>query len=77
MARHEDLTTVAGGLQFVMAVTNVNDTTPTLAEMTTAFPSLQAGQLGIVKDNDAATISFVVWTTNGTNRFWLKGTLGL
>lgn len=49
--------------------------TPTLAELTAAFPNMQAGEVAVVDDNGAGTASFVVWSTDGTTRFFAAGTL--
>lgn len=66
----------AGGVRTKMAINNVNDTTPTAAELTTSFGSPSAtgsGFVGIVKDNDADTNCFVV-VSNGTSFYYLKFT---
>jgi hypothetical protein len=62
----------AGGIRTKMAINNVNNTTPTAAELTTSFGSPSAvgtGFVGIVKDNDADTNCFVV-VSNGTSFFY-------
>jgi hypothetical protein len=66
----------AAGVRTKMAVNNVNDTTPTAAELTTSFgapATVGTGFVGIVKDNDADTNCFVV-VSNGTSFFYLKFT---
>jgi hypothetical protein len=66
----------AGGVRTKMAINNVNDTTPTAAELTTSFgspSSVGTGFVGIVKDADADTNCFVV-VSNGTSFFYLKFT---
>lgn len=66
----------AGGVRTKMAINNVNDTTPTAAELTTSFGSPSAvgsGFVGIVKDNDADTNCFVV-ISNGTSFYYHKFT---
>lgn len=66
----------AGGIRTKMAINNVNDTTPTAAELTTSFGApgtVGSGFLGIVKDNDADTNCYVV-VSNGTSYFYLKFT---
>lgn len=66
----------AGGVRTIQAINNVNDTTPTAAELTTSFgtpASCGSGFVGIVKDNDADTNCFVV-VSNGTSFFYLKFT---
>jgi hypothetical protein len=66
----------AGGVRTRMAINNVNDTTPTLAELTTSFgtpASVGTGFVGIVKDNDADTNCFVV-VSNGVSYFYLRFT---
>lgn len=66
----------AGGVRTKMAVNNVNDTTPTAAELTTSFgtpASVGTGFVGVVKDNDADTNCYVV-VSNGVSYFYLKFT---
>ena len=66
----------SGGVRTKMAINNVNDTTPTAAELTTSFgapATVGTGFVGIVKDNDADTNCFVV-VSNGTSFFYLKFT---
>jgi len=66
----------AAGVRTKQAINNVNDTTPTAAELTTSFgtpASVGTGFVGIVKDNDADTNCFVV-VSNGTSFFYLKFT---
>ena len=66
----------AGGVRTKMAINDVNDTTPTAAELTTSFgspSSVGTGFVGIVKDNNADTNCFVV-VSNGTSFFYLKFT---
>jgi len=69
----------AGGVRTKMAVNNVNDTTPTNAELTTSFgapATVGTGFVGIVKDNDADTNCFVV-VSNGVTFYYLKFTKAL
>lgn len=66
----------AGGVRTKMAINNVNDTTPTAAELTTSFgtpASVGTGFVGVVKDADADTNCYVV-VSNGTSYFYLKFT---
>jgi len=66
----------AGGVRTKMAINNVNDSTPTAAELTTSFgtpATVGTGFVGIVKDNDADTNCFAV-ISNGTSFFFLKFT---
>jgi len=66
----------AAGVRTQMAINNVNDTTPTAAELTTSFgapATVGTGFVGIVKDNDADTNCFVV-VSNGVSYFYLKFT---
>ena len=66
----------AGGVRTKMAINNVNDTTPTAAELTTSFgapATVGTGFVGIVKDADADTNCFVV-VSNGTSFYYLKFT---
>lgn len=59
-----------------VAVNNVNDTTPTLAELTTSFgtpASRGAGFVGIVNDAAGDTNVYIV-ASSGTSYFWLKMT---
>lgn len=69
----------AAGVRTKQAINNVNDTTPTAAELTTSFgtpASVGSGFVGIVKDNDADTNCFVV-VSNGTSYYYLKFTKAL
>lgn len=64
------------GVRTRMAINNVNDTTPTAAELTTSFGSPSAvgsGFIGIVKDNDTDTNGYLVFS-NGTSFYFLKFT---
>jgi hypothetical protein len=68
-----------GGVRTKMAVNNVNDTTPTNAELTTSFgapATVGTGFVGIVKDNDTDTNCFVV-VSNGVTFYYLKFTKAL
>lgn len=66
----------AAGVRTKQAINNINDTTPTAAELTTSFgapATVGSGFVGIVKDADADTNCFVV-VSNGTSYFYLKFT---
>lgn len=66
----------AAGVRTKQAINNVNDTTPTAAELTTSFgtpAAVGSGFVGVVKDADADTNCFVV-VSNGTSFFYLKFT---
>lgn len=68
--------TFSAGLNTKQAVTNVNDTTPTAAELTTAFGSpatLGRGFIGTVDDADGDAIGYIAWTSDAS-WYWLKGT---
>jgi hypothetical protein len=59
-----------------MAINDVNNTTPTAAELTTSFgdpATVGTGFVGIVKDADVDTNCFVV-VSNGTSFYYLKFT---
>jgi hypothetical protein len=59
-----------------MAINNVNDTTPTAAELTTSFgapATVGTGFVGVVKDANTDTNCFAV-ISNGTSFFFLKFT---
>lgn len=69
----------ASGVRTKMAINNVNDTTPTAAELTTSFgapATVGTGFIGIVKDNDADTNCFAV-LSNGVSYYYLKFTKAL
>jgi len=69
----------AAGIRTEMAINNVNDTTPTAAELTTSFgtpAAVGSGFIGIVKDNDTDTNGFLVFS-NGTSFYYLKFTKAL
>lgn len=64
------------GIRTKMAINNVNDTTPTAAELTTSFgapATVGTGFMGIVKDNDTDTNGFLVFS-NGVSFYYLKFT---
>ena len=67
------------GIRTEMAINNVNDTTPTAAELTTSFgtpAAVGSGFIGIVKDNNTDTNGFLVFS-NGTSFYYLKFTKAL
>jgi len=69
----------ASGVRTKMAINNVNDTTPTNAELTTSFgapATVGTGFVGIVKDADTDTNCFVV-VSNGVTFYYLKFTKAL
>lgn len=69
----------AAGIRTKQAINNVNDTTPTAAELTTSFgapATVGSGFVGVVKDNDADTNCFVV-VSNGVSYYYLKFTKAL
>lgn len=62
----------AGGVRTLQALDNVNDTTPTDAELVTAFgtvASLGRGFIGTIDDNDADAIGYIVWTSDASFYF--------
>lgn len=64
------------GVQTIQAVTNVHDTVPTKAELTTAFGSpttIGRGFVGTVDDADGDTNGYIVWASDA-NYYFLKGT---
>lgn len=66
----------AGGIRTKMAINDVNDTTPTAAQLTTSFgapATVGTGFVGIVKDADADTNCFIV-VSNGVSYFYHKFT---
>lgn len=66
----------AAGLRTIQAVTNVNDTTPTAAELTTAFgnpATIGRGFVGTIDDADGDTNGYLVWASDASYYF-LKGT---
>lgn len=59
----------AGGIKTIQAVTQVNDTTPTAAELTSAFGSpatLGRGFIGLVDDNDGDTNGYLAFTSDAS-----------
>jgi len=65
----------------IVAVANndVHDTTPTIANITASFgapSSHRDGFVGIINDNDAGAISYIVWVSGGFY-FWAIGTKAL
>lgn len=68
--------TFSSGINTSQAVNNVNDTTPTAAELTTSFGApagLGRGFVGTVDDADGDTNGYLVWTSDASFYF-LKGT---
>lgn len=66
----------AAGVRTKQAINNVNDTTPTAAELTTSFgapATVGSGFVGVVKDADTDTNCFVV-VSNGVSFYYLKFT---
>jgi hypothetical protein len=66
----------ANALRTKQAVNNVNDTTPTAAELTTSFgdpATLGRGFIGTVDDADGDTNGYIVWCSDAAFYF-LKGT---
>ncbi len=64
------------GLKTKQAVNQVNDTTPTAAELVTSFgaaATLGRGFIGTVDDNDGDTNGYIVWVSDASFYF-LKGT---
>ena len=64
------------GVRTKQAVTDVNDTTPTKAELTTAFgdpATIGRGFIGTIDDNDGDTNGYIVWASDA-NYYFLKGT---
>lgn len=64
------------GIRTKQAVTNVNDTTPTKAELTTAFgdpATIGRGFVGTVDDADGDTNGYIVWASDA-NYYFIKGT---
>lgn len=67
------------GLKTKVATNNVNDTTPTAAELITSFgaaSAVGAGFVGVVNDNAGGT-NFYIVATDGTSYFYLKMTKAL
>lgn len=76
---NKDVHSFLAGLKTKVAVNNVNDTTPTAAELTTSFGSpsaVGAGFVGVVNDNDANINNYLVFS-NGTSYYYLKFTKAL
>lgn len=69
-------TAESGSVNTKQAVNNVNDTTPTAAELTVSFgapATLGRGFLGTVDDNDGDTNGYIVWASDAAFYF-VKGT---
>jgi len=76
---HQELTDFKLGIKTRVAVNNVNDTTPTNAELITSFgtcASNGAGFVGVVNDAAGGT-NFYLVATDGTTYFWTKMTKAL
>jgi hypothetical protein len=66
----------AAGIRTIQAINNVNDTTPTNAELTTSFgapATVGSGFIGVVKDADTDTNGFLCFS-NGVTWYYLKFT---
>jgi hypothetical protein len=75
-----DTTTVGNfsgaGVRTKQSLNNVNDTTPTAAELTAAFgapATLGRGFVATIDDADGDTNGYIVWTSDAS-WYWLKGT---
>ena len=69
----------AVGIRTRQALTDVHDTTPTDAQLDTAFgtpASLGRGFIGTVDDADGDTNGYIAWTSDAS-WYWLKGTKAL
>lgn len=67
------------GIRTKQSVNNVHDTTPTDAELDTAFgtpATLGRGFVATIDDNDGNTNGYLVWTSDAS-WYWLKGTKAL
>lgn len=76
---NKDVHSFLAGLKTKVAVNNVNDTTPTAAELTTSFGSpsaVGAGFVGLVNDAAGDTNNYLVFS-NGTSYYYLKFTKAL
>jgi hypothetical protein len=70
------LLTATAGVLTKQAVTNVHDTTPTQAEMVTAFGAVPGrGFIGTIDDNDGNAVSYLCWSTDASY-FFVAGTKG-
>lgn len=70
------LKTFSDSIKVKQAVNNVNDTTPTAAELTTSFgnpATLGRGFVGTVDDADGDTNGYIVWCSDAAFYF-VKGT---
>jgi len=73
---HRDKQQFLAGLQTVVAVDNVHDTTPTSAQCITAFgtaASVGVGFVGIINDAAGDVNNYLVFS-NGTSYYFLKFT---
>lgn len=72
-----DVTEFVNGVRTKQSVSNVNDTTPTAAELTTAFGGAAStkgrGWIGTIDDADGDTNGYIVWASDASYYF-LKGT---
>lgn len=71
-----DVTEFVNGLRTQQSVVQVNDTTPTLVELTTAFgaPATKGrGWFATVDDNDGDANGYIVWASDASYYF-IKGT---
>lgn len=67
------------GIRTKQSVSNVNDTTPTDAELDAAFgtpATLGRGFVATIDDADGDTNGYIVWTSDAS-WYWLKGTKAL
>jgi hypothetical protein len=68
----DGIATAPNGIKTKQAVTQVHDTTPTIAELTTAFgdpATLGRGFIGTVDDNDGDTNAYMVFVTDASFYF--------
>lgn len=77
MSKTYDVNEYVNGVRTMQSVAQVNDATPTAAELTAAFggaPSTKGrGWIGTIDDNDGDTNGFIVWASDAS-WYFLKGT---
>jgi hypothetical protein len=76
---NKDVHTFLAGLKTKVAVNDVNNTTPTVSDLTTSFGSPSAvgtGFVGIVNDAAGDANNYLVFS-NGTSYYYLKFTKAL
>mgnify|MGYP000989450385 CR=1 FL=1 len=68
--KDQDGVMASAGIVTQVDVSNVHDTTPTLAQIQAAFPNKKAGFVGVINDANGGTNLYVCTCYNDDNTIW-------